>query len=512
MKKLTIILVMLMSAGLLFGKGLRYSVCQVAPEYTEEDKTVLSDLALFLSRIGNSNGAHSIQNIIRDGYYGSGVVVRRDGLMVLTSRQVVGYAEHATVTVYLHDKTLRFRGCKVVGCDPDADLVFISLPSSTDLEPLPLADRAVDDGDQITSVGFALLNNQALWQMNPGFVSNSLLNFEGKDYIHHSAPFNPGLSGGPILVKDSSGYTIAGINMGSILRRDEMALAVPLAKLRHAMQQSELHNDHADLYTYDKRIGSKWQEFMKSFDSEDLKALKEYGAGMPVDYILRLWDKRAEADSIRTSQPGLTKDISRFKQSVFYHNYFSAGNQETGISMEFALGKRRMAFLGLQFSCSLTDARPESYWYSGFYQHKLFDPEPIFSPLFGMYVGAQFPIRLARRHVIVPRLSQGGNLGPCLNSLDETTGKYSVRTLLITSDSRVGIEYHYQFDKIALICALEYTAHIFATDAEVVWRYTNGTTTTIDPKTRLLYINNEAAEIMYNCFNHGLGIRLAVGF
>lgn len=518
MKKFTVIIILLLSAIMLYGKGLRYSVCQVLPEYNTQEKTILSDMSLFLSRQDRSEEARYLQTLPLPIYYGSGVVVEMDGPKLLTTRQVVGYASHVTVMAYLHDKTLRYRGCRVLGCNPSSDLVLVQLPEGNDLEAIAVAEEGVDEGDEIRSAGFALLNNQPTWQLVSGWVSNASLRLDGHVYIQHGAPFNPGVAGGPILVKKDSAYQIVGLNMGRIGHRDEVALAIPVSDIRHFLHADSLHNDNADLNKLQDFQFKEWAELMKKLTEEERTALAKEHPTMPLDWIISTLDNKdfyeqraEEREAERLSKRGLTTDVCRFKQNLFYHNYLSAHNQETGISMEFALGKRKISFIGLQFACAFTEARPMSYWFTGFYQRELYDPEPIFSPLFGAYTGVQIPLRVGNKHLLVPRLSLGGNIGPGLNTYDNIDDKYSVESLMITSDARVGLEYHYQLKRMALIVALEYTAHVFATDAEAVWRYTNGNVTAIDAHTQLLKYNKEA-KLDYTCFNHGLGLRFAIGF
>lgn len=144
--------------------------------------------------------------------------------------------------------------------------------------------------------------------------------------------------------------------------------------------------------------------------------------------------------------------------------------------------------------------------------YQLYDPKPVFTPLFGLYMGYQLPIRVGDKHVLVPRIAQGGNIGPSVNTYDEPNNQYSVGALLISSDSRFGLEYHYQMDKLAFIVAIEYTAHLYASGAQIVNTYKDGRIEAIDPHTQFVFHNKERNPIEYTCFNHGVGVRLAIGF
>lgn len=522
MKKTIIILLLVLHANLFFAKGLRYSVCQVTPEFTDAEKALFSETALLFSRFEKKSESRTLQMVSRPGYYGSGVVVERNGLCLLTTRQVLMYAGHATVTVYLHDKTLRFRGCEVIGSDVASGLALVQLPQSDELEALALGEMPVDESDDVSAAGYANLNNQPTWQLVHGFVSNTHLKMQERTYVQHTAPFNAGMAGGPLLQKKEGQYRLIGINAGAVTNRDEMALSVRAEDVKTAMKSGFLHSDNADLLLCTKDNMENWFQLLKQMTKEELDSLMAVTSDMPLDLIVRVlenkvvYEKRAaDREHARLNKRGVVSDISRIKQNVFYHNYLSASNQEAGIGMEFALGKRKMAFIGMQFACSFTEASPISLYpyggYMGYVYYTLYDPKPVFSPLFGLYTGFQLPIRVGNKHVLVPRISQGGNIGPCVNTYDEPNDKYSVGTLLITSDSRFGLEYHYQMEKIALIMALEYTAHVFATDADVVYRYKDGSRVPMDERTQFLYESDEI-HIGNNCFNHGIGVRFAVGF
>lgn len=492
MKK-SIFLLLLLLPTMVFGRGLRHSVCQITPEYSEQELSDLREMALLLSRSGKNNEAHFIQTITRPNYYGSGVVVAADQPCILTTYYAVGYAKTVTITIYLHDKTLRYRGCTVLGTDTLSNLALIALPESKDLDPLPIVETPIEDGDDIASAGYSTLGENASWQLVKGTVSNAYLRRDGNSYIQHTAPINVGMAGGPLLQKTDSGYVVVGVNIGKIGSRDEVAMAVPVDQIRQTLTTDSLLS------------GAQWMRL-------------QYDRIEANTYEGKKKAEEKERLSKRETVRGITNDVPLVRQNFFYHNYLSAKNMEAGFGMEFALDKRRISFLGMQFAASWTEARPISEfptytsYYSGYYT--LYDPRGVFSPLFGLYLGAQIPLRVGNKHLLVPRLSQGGNLGPCVNRYYEYDNKYSVGTLMITSDSRLGLEYHYQLEKIDLIFALEYTAHIYATDAQVCWTYKNNAKPEhpIDGQTKLLHINENKKHIHYTCLNHGLGVRFAIGF
>ena len=60
-------------------QGLRHSVCIVEPEYSEADKTLLGDYALYTARAGMRSASRALTAYKNEGTFGSGVVVEHDG-------------------------------------------------------------------------------------------------------------------------------------------------------------------------------------------------------------------------------------------------------------------------------------------------------------------------------------------------------------------------------------------------------------------------------------------------
>lgn len=457
MKK-NIILLLLLLPAMVFGRGLRHSVCQVTPEYSEQERSELREMALRLSRSKKSNEAHFIQTIIRPNYYGSGVVIAADQPCILTTYYTVGYAKTATITVYLHDKTLRYRGCQVLGTDTLSNLALIALPESEDLDPLPIVETPIEDGDDIASAGYSTLGEQASWQLVKGTVSNAYLRRDGCLYIQHTAPINVGMAGGPLLQKTDSGHVVVGINVGKIGSRDEVAMAVPVNQIHQALTADKLHSAEQQLETLRKLVR----------DSDPETIVQQY------------------RDSVR----GLDSDISMLRQNFFYNNFLSAKNMETGFGLEMDFGSKRRVILGMQILFSLAEGHESGY----FRPSQPIPNETVFAPMAGMYFGYQLPIRVGAKHVIIPRITAGVNAGPCFTKT--TRKRYEVSTALITTDPRIGFEYHYQADKFSYIIGVDYTAHPFFTGAEL----------------NMSPIGEAGKTDMIPYFNHGIGIHFAIGF
>jgi serine protease Do len=170
--------------------------------------------------------------------FGSGVIVRADGI-ILTNNHVVEGADH--LTVRLHDN--RELKAKVLGTDPQTDVAVIKV-DATGLATLPLGvsgDLRV--GDLVFAIGspFALAQSVTM-----GIVSATGRNDLGlitkgyEDFIQTDAPINPGNSGGALL--DSRGELI-GINTAILTNgmrgggNQGVGFAVPVDLAKKVMDQ-----------------------------------------------------------------------------------------------------------------------------------------------------------------------------------------------------------------------------------------------------------------------------------
>jgi len=461
MNKLGLFLLTLLVSVVGYGRGLRYSVCQVTPEYSVELRSKTDSLALELSRNGQRERSQALQVSLQEGFFGSGVVVaHNNAICVLTAQTIIGYADKATITIYLHEKTLNFRNCDVLGTDTATGLTLITLPACDDLDPLPLESESIEEGADIRSAGFMRMRSDVSWQLERGSVSNAWFKWNNHTYIQHTAPLNAGMMGGPLLVKTEKGYHIVGINCQRDSERDAVALAATTTDITHAL-------------TIDTLISST--------DALALMCESVHREDPIVKWREEQANKRKEVWAARATKRGIVNDISVFKQSVFYHNYFSSISMETGISGEFSLDKYSMGFLGLQISCMFLEE------YTGYKTNPV---HQCIAPTGGLYLGYQLPLRVGTHHVLVPRLSQGFNFGFIVNKQDGGP--------LITSDSRFGLEYHYQDNKkFSWIVALEYTAHVVLAQTS---------------KLTAQAIGDKLSSDFYPYFNHGIGIRLAIGF
>ena len=146
----------------------------------------------------------SVVSVSRPGGSGSGVFIRRDGVL-LTNNHVVGNAR--TVAVRLADGR-RLTG-QVLGRDPTVDVAVVKVP----LTDAPMAPIGDSDRLQVGQTAIAIGNPLGLERtVTTGVVSAINRSPRGLDLgglIQTDAAINQGNSGGPLF--DSRG-TVIGIN------------------------------------------------------------------------------------------------------------------------------------------------------------------------------------------------------------------------------------------------------------------------------------------------------------
>ena len=152
---------------------------------------------------------------------GSGVVLAPDGY-VLTNAHVVHGARKLEVLL-VDGRTL---DAHVVGQDASTDLALVRVQAS-DLPYAKLHDRAPRPGQLVVAMGNPLGFSQTV---STGVVSALGRSLRGRDgrlidqVIQHTAPLNPGNSGGPLV--DSLGRVV-GINTAIIRFAQGISFSIP---------------------------------------------------------------------------------------------------------------------------------------------------------------------------------------------------------------------------------------------------------------------------------------------
>lgn len=163
---------------------------------------------------------------------GSGVLLTPDGY-VLTNHHVV--QDKSRVQMTLTDGTRL--GAVAVGADPPNDLAVVRAEGSG-LPYATLGDSsALRVGQLVIAIGNPLGFQSSV---STGVVSGTGRGMRGRDgrlienVIQHTAPLNPGNSGGPLV--DSRGRVI-GINTAIVAAAQGLGFAVPSNTARHVVSQ-----------------------------------------------------------------------------------------------------------------------------------------------------------------------------------------------------------------------------------------------------------------------------------
>jgi S1-C subfamily serine protease len=163
---------------------------------------------------------------------GSGVVIAPDGY-ILTNDHVVHQADRLIIT--LTDGTNL--GATLVGKDPATDLAVIRADGSN-LKSATLGDSAsLRVGQLVIAMGNPLGFQSTVSTGVVSALGRAFRSREGRlieNIIQHTAPLNPGNSGGPLL--DSKGR-IMGINTAIIMMAQGIGFSIPANTARWIVSQ-----------------------------------------------------------------------------------------------------------------------------------------------------------------------------------------------------------------------------------------------------------------------------------
>src|SRR5262247_3906992 len=171
------------------------------------------------------------------GGSGSGVVITPDGY-ALTNDHVVAASANAVHVALPDGRTL---GARLVGRDPATDLALLQVEGSA----LPFAhleaERVARPGQLAVAIGNPLGFDSTVTAGIVSATGRALRSVHGRlieSVIQHTAPLNPGNSGGPLL--DSTGQVI-GINTAIIAFAQGIGFAIPATTADFAVSQLLQH-------------------------------------------------------------------------------------------------------------------------------------------------------------------------------------------------------------------------------------------------------------------------------
>lgn len=167
---------------------------------------------------------------------GSGVVIAPDGYILTNNHVVSGFS---SVSVRFMDGTSR--AATFIGNDPPTDLAVIQVDASG----LPYAVIGDSDRLQVGQVVIAIGNPLGFDStVSTGVISalgRSLRSQDGRlieNIIQHTAPLNPGNSGGPLV---NSRGQVVGINTAIIAMAQGIGFSIPSNTANRVVSQLLLH-------------------------------------------------------------------------------------------------------------------------------------------------------------------------------------------------------------------------------------------------------------------------------
>jgi len=178
------------------------------------------------------------------GGFGSGflVVVERKPAQrhtfIVTNRHVVDSAMDADVS--FNDGSA-FAHSRILYIHPSQDIAILQLQGRAPVSyGFSLAPRTPPERTLVVATGFPALGGRPSFQTTQGIVSNSEFRADdappGEYFIQHTAPTDPGSSGGPLT--DDAGHVI-GVNVALAEGRQNANFAVPAAAVREAIDGAE---------------------------------------------------------------------------------------------------------------------------------------------------------------------------------------------------------------------------------------------------------------------------------
>ena len=472
-------------------QGLRHSVCVVEPEYSETDKSLMGDYALYTARAGMRSASRALTAYKNEGTFGSGVVVEHGGKKyVLTNLHVIGYADKATIIFQLHDKTIRYEHCEVANIG-QTDLAAIALPADCEMIALPLYAGEIEEDMSIVAAGFPELANKPSWQLTRGSISNARLDVDSREHatriIQHSASIDPGSSGGPLLLKNAEGkYEILGVNTWKAFYREGVGLAIGKEDVQTFLTtlSPAALNAHNEMDPLLNLSGEDWLYVFRNLPDSLQKNIKDLDWRLPLDPALRtlavrdslVVNKGKSAKHFDNSAPRVITDLENINHFYLIYDNYLGMNQMVGIQ----IGHEWFGFLttGLQVNALLAETEKSG------------TRTVNAGPMFGLYLGAQVPIQVGK-FILAPRINQSAAAGPFFN------GDAFDTKVAITTDTRVGLDWRIPVGSRDFIIGVHY---------DLNWLWNTGTLA-IQP-----YKTTSGSFSFNQYLQHGVGLTLGIAW
>jgi serine protease Do len=179
------------------------------------------------------------------GAFGSGFVVvrgardrRGNEVLIVTNRHVVDLGDRAALE--LADGS-QLGAADIVYSDPVRDVAILRPTTKVPVtHGFAFAASPAKDQQVVIATGFPGLVGRPAYQTTRGYVSNESLRLDESatklTYIQHTAPIDPGSSGGPLT--DEKGHVL-GVNTLKVTNREAVGLAVPSKAILETIRRSD---------------------------------------------------------------------------------------------------------------------------------------------------------------------------------------------------------------------------------------------------------------------------------
>ncbi len=235
----------------------------VKPVYHKTTQETFKNLSQRFEKDGHKELADYFSKLAEEHGHGTGwIYVDKDGEnYIITNRHVVNQAEKVNIYFYTADGAqISYIDCPIMYVDDQLDLAVCQFPKKAKKFPkgLELNTAVQKDLVEVVSAGYPGFGQEPVWQIAKGNISNGQVKLDKNyDYlIQHTAPIDPGNSGGPLLIADATakiGYKLIGVNSWKASGREATNFAIPakdvLTVIDRAKDSQKLINDVAEKRT-----------------------------------------------------------------------------------------------------------------------------------------------------------------------------------------------------------------------------------------------------------------------
>lgn len=274
--------------------------------------------------------ADAIKKSARSGFGSAFAVSAPDGKdYLVTNRHVVADASKVAAEIIAKDGSLSSMGkCSILAVDDDLDLALLSLPDGPlpSNTPLSFASSDPTDGMEVWSAGYPGLGNKPSWQLGKGIITNStariaeLVNPSKSLLLQHSAEVDPGNSGGPLLISDSTkkaGFTVIGVNTWKAQSRQATNFAIPAEAVSKFINKAILPMGTDVEKDLEQRLEDFTKLFSTSFDEDDPNAHSRHLSRYISFELVKKEGADALIDAVETSSQTERNEVIHLLASGF---------------------------------------------------------------------------------------------------------------------------------------------------------------------------------------------------